>query len=198
MRSPFPGVDPYPENPVLWPDVHNRLIAAVSDAISPLVFPKYYVAFERRTYALAKGDWLLVGGETVQELGEPTAETRVLEVAMPAVDEVTDAYLEVHDVKHGTLVTVIELLSPGNKLHAAGRADYLTKRAQISRTRTSLVEIDLLRVGEPMPLVGSLPRGGYRILVSRGARLSRFVTASAAQKERLAGGLVGQFKQSGL
>jgi hypothetical protein len=28
LASPFPGMDPYLERPDLWPDVHNRLIAA--------------------------------------------------------------------------------------------------------------------------------------------------------------------------
>jgi hypothetical protein len=49
VPSPFPGVDPYLENPELWPDVHNRLIAALGDDLSPLLRPRYYVALEERT-----------------------------------------------------------------------------------------------------------------------------------------------------
>jgi hypothetical protein len=31
MPSPFPGMDPYLENPEFWPGVHNRLIVAIID-----------------------------------------------------------------------------------------------------------------------------------------------------------------------
>ena len=33
MPSPFPGMNPYLENPELWPEVHHRLITAI--AIAP-------------------------------------------------------------------------------------------------------------------------------------------------------------------
>ena len=52
MDTPFPGMDPYLEHPALWPDVHNRFIAAIADAAVPLVAPRYYVALERRGYLL--------------------------------------------------------------------------------------------------------------------------------------------------
>ncbi|MEZ4633510.1 MAG: DUF4058 family protein [Caldilineaceae bacterium] len=53
MQCPFPGMDPYLEHLSLWPDVHNRLIAAMADALVPKVAPRYYVALEQRTYLLA-------------------------------------------------------------------------------------------------------------------------------------------------
>jgi hypothetical protein len=34
-------MDPYLEHPALWPDVHNRLVAALGDAITPLLAPRY-------------------------------------------------------------------------------------------------------------------------------------------------------------
>lgn len=45
--------------------------------------------------------------------------------------------------------------------------EYETKRRQVLMTLTSLVEIDLLRSGEPMPMK-PLPKSFYRILVRRG------------------------------
>lgn len=44
MSSPFPGMNPYLENPELWPEVHSRLIIAIADAIAPQLRPKYRVA----------------------------------------------------------------------------------------------------------------------------------------------------------
>ncbi len=49
MRPPFPGMDTYLEHPALWPDVHNSLIAAIRNALTPKVAPRYYIALERRT-----------------------------------------------------------------------------------------------------------------------------------------------------
>ena len=48
MNTPFPGMDPWLEHPILWPDVHNRLIAALADVIAPLIAPRYFVRMERR------------------------------------------------------------------------------------------------------------------------------------------------------
>ena len=33
MESPFPGMDPYLEEPSFWPDVHHELIATIRDQI---------------------------------------------------------------------------------------------------------------------------------------------------------------------
>jgi hypothetical protein len=66
-------------------------------------------------------------------------------------------------------VTVIEVLSPTNKLRQPGRRQYLRKRERIFESRTSLIEIDLLRAGKRMPIeIASPVTGEYRILVSRG------------------------------
>jgi hypothetical protein len=88
---------------------------------------------------------------------------------VPVADEVEECYLEVRDVESGTLVTLLELLSPGNKLHRRGREDYLVKRQEVFATRTSFVEVDLLREGEPMPVEGPRHAADYRILVRRGS-----------------------------
>ncbi len=49
MRPPFPGMDPWLENPTIWPDVHNSLIAAIRDVLAPVVQPRYFVGVESRT-----------------------------------------------------------------------------------------------------------------------------------------------------
>ncbi len=51
MPSPFPGMNPYLELPALWHEFHNRLIVAISDALTPYLQPRYYVAVETRTYS---------------------------------------------------------------------------------------------------------------------------------------------------
>jgi len=182
MRSPFPGMDPYLEHPALWPDVHNSLIAAIRDALAPLVAPRYYVGLERRTYRLGLDDLVFVGRPDVAvltgqaRLAEPEAPAyeiaagrppSPLWIELPMVDEVSESFLEVRIVPGGRVITVLELLSPANKLHPKGRQQYEDKRAAILDSRTSLVEVDLMRAGEPMPMRAPAMPGDYRILVSR-------------------------------
>jgi hypothetical protein len=78
----------------------------------------------------------------------------VLEVDVPMQEE-SENFLEVHEVKTGKLVTLMELLSPANKLHRQGREEYERRREYVFRSLTNLVKIDLLRVGNPMPVFGA-------------------------------------------
>ena len=88
-------------------------------------------------------------------------------------DEVSENFLEIHEVKTGKLITIVELLSPVNKLHRQGREEYERKRGYVFRSWTSLVEIDLLRAGDPMPVIGTRVKSDYRILISRGTQRPR-------------------------
>ena len=78
-------------------------------------------------------------------------------------------YLEVREVATKEVVTVIEVLSPSNKRPGKGRETYEEKRREVLGSPPHLVEIDLLRGGEPMPVSGKNIQGSYRILVSRSA-----------------------------
>jgi hypothetical protein len=67
------------------------------------------------------------------------------------------------------VVTVLELLSPWNKLASQDRRRYLAKRQRLLASPVHLVEIDLLRGrGARMPVRG-LPPCDYCALVSRAA-----------------------------
>jgi hypothetical protein len=175
-------MDPWLEHPAIWPDVHNSLIAAIRDEVVPRVAPRYYVGIEQRTYALKGGGLIFVGrpdiavGHTAVvdsafepvQLEESTA-VGILDVEVPEIDRLEEWFLEIHDVESGSLVTVLEVLSPANKIHAKGRKKYVVKRGRLLQSQANLVEIDLLRAGEPMPLQRKPPSTHYRILVSREA-----------------------------
>ena len=180
MNTPFPGMDPWLEHPILWPDVHNRLIAALADVIAPLIAPRYFVRMERRVYLVHPSDAELAGIPDLNILRErlfpyaPAAPppAGAYAVDLPAAEEVELGQLAVYAVdaptKERWLVTVIEVLSPVNKLSKDGRQKYLEKRAELLGKRVSLVEIDLLRAGEPLPMAGAVPHGDYRVVVARG------------------------------
>lgn len=163
-------MDPYLEHPALWPDVHNALIAATRDLIAPTLRPRYYVRLEERVYA-DEPDFVGRHDFAGPVRHGPSGQFRT--VTIPEVERVLETYLEVHAVDEGQVVTVLELLSPGNKRPGDGRRMYEEKRLRILGTRTNLVEVDLLRAGEPMTVYGATRTSDYRILVSRGERRPR-------------------------
>jgi len=140
------------------------------------------VGLERRTYLLKADDLVVIGrpdiavasaAEVSALAPQPATSVTVLEVEVPMQDEVSENFLEIHEVKTGKLITLLELLSPVNKLHKQGREEYERKRGYVFRSWTHLVEIDLLRAGDPMPVVGAQVQSDYRILVSRGTQRPR-------------------------
>ena len=69
------------------------------------------------------------------------------------------------------VVTVIEVLSPGNKRPGSdGRREYLNKRETVLRSPAHLLELDLLRGGERLPTIEALPRADYYAFVCRARR----------------------------
>jgi hypothetical protein len=179
MPSPFPGMNPYLEHPNRWSTVHNRMIVALADVLTPQLLPKYQVNIEKRVYEVIDVNSVLVGKPdvTVQRPRYPSSErssnvaisatpAEPIKVAVPMMEEVREAYLEIKEAATQLVITAIEILSPTNK-RGDGRQKYLQKRQQVFNSRTHLVEIDLLRDGEPLPIAGHLPSSSYRILVSR-------------------------------
>ncbi|MFB2923709.1 DUF4058 family protein [Aerosakkonema funiforme] len=189
MPSPFPGMNPYLENPELWSEVHHRLITAIADAIAPDLRPKYYVGIEKRTYLSDIEDSVLVGIPDVAVYAKRTAatptrisstdasrsnvalasQTEATSVTIPLPEEVRESYLAIKEVGTGTVVTVVEILSPKNKRGKEGRKSYESKRQQVLASLTNLVEIDLLRSGKPMRIIEKI-QSDYRILISRANR----------------------------
>lgn len=178
MPTPFPGMDPYLEKPGLWKQVHTDLMVDIRRYLAPLVRPKYQVAIEQRNFlSLATGD-PSVGEPDVLVIApagrQPVELTRTgatlvangsYRVTLPETQERIERYLAVRDIESGEVITVIEILSPTNKLE--DRQRYLRKRQRVLDSLTNLVEIDLLRSGKAMPMLGEFPKTVYRILVSR-------------------------------
>lgn len=179
MPSPFPGMNPYLENPTLWPEVHSRLIVAIADGLNPQLMPKYRAAIERRVYDLQGDEAVLIGIPDVtlerRLASEIAAQNTVatmkpaspMKVRVPMPLELRESYLQIQEIDTGEVVAAVELLSPTNKRSGTGRNAYEEKRREILSSRTHLIEIDLLRSGEPMALAAGQLKSHYRILVSR-------------------------------
>lgn len=173
-------MNPYLENPELWSSVHSRLIVAIADELVDHLSEKYQVEIEKRTYFSNDEESILVGipdvaiatNASASAAGSKSTLTlpvRPETVTVPLAEEVTERYLEIREVATGRVVTVIELLSPKNKRPGEGRIAYLRKRNQVLASTSHLVEIDLLRGGQPLPMSGKHP-SHYRILVCRSDR----------------------------
>ena len=179
MESPFPGMDPYLEEPSFWPDVHHELIATIRDQIQGQLSSGYravitpYVAFEsieitpvRRAVpdvAIIERDF--PGGTT----GEAAAIAEA-PLTLPALMVVPVEYarIEIRTVRDQVLVTAIELLSPANKRPGADGADaYEQKRQEIFSSSAHLLELDLLRAGRRPQVARPLPAAPYFIFLSR-------------------------------
>ena len=50
MPSPFPGMDPYLEDPVFWPGCHTTLLTAVRAALTPQLPPGYFAELEQHIW----------------------------------------------------------------------------------------------------------------------------------------------------
>ena len=186
MPSPFPGMDPYLENTSIWPDVHSALMVAIRDAIAAQLSARYYVALENRVYLNEPGEpdvfripdvSVLSASENGDASGDgvmamyDTLRGAAVAVEIPIPEEVRETYLEIRDSEHHYMITAIELLSPTNKRPGRGRLLYEEKRRELLGTWTNLVEIDLLRAGEPMAFrANGIIRSDYRILVGRGGK----------------------------
>jgi Protein of unknown function (DUF4058) len=181
MPSPFPGMNPYLEHPELFPGLHHLLISEIAKLLTPKLRPKYRVAVEVRMYETTDNSSLLVGipdvivksrqtatDSTIANVAVAAPTSEPLKVKIPMPVAIKEGYLEVREVGTEILVTTIEILSPANKRHGKGRKMYEEKREQVLANRTNLVEIDLLRKGNPMPMIGNNISSHYRILVCRG------------------------------
>jgi hypothetical protein len=87
---------------------------------------------------------------------------------------VRQGFIEIIDIKSGRrVVTVIELLSPSNKLRGPGRRLYLKKQAELRKGGVSLVEINLNRTGRhvltvPFDQIPNGHRTAYAACIRRG------------------------------
>jgi hypothetical protein len=208
MPSPFPGMDPYLEEPRRWPDVHQSLITYIRDALQPAVRPRYFARMGERVYimnpprAIAPDIFLIarpkpdVGGRRVREpgasYGAPAVEADIpLLIDMPPV-EYREPFVEIVQ-GDGEVVTVIEVLSPANKTPGEGYRQYRRKQEQLLASPLHLIEIDLLAAGLPTLFVAQselvavppVPPHRYLISVRRGTEPDRFETYPVSLPNRL-------------
>jgi hypothetical protein len=184
MPSPFPGMDPYLEDPDLWPDVHARLIGEVQADLNRQIAPNYVARVEQRVFISDENDPardLIVPDVRVVRSDRQVAVPSMTAAQQPADDavesfevttetdeEIFESFVRVYDRRDRSIITLIEVLSPANKTSgSAGRRAYREKRQEVLASPAHFVEIDLLRAGTRSFVLEQLPAYDYLVHVSR-------------------------------
>ena len=175
-------MDPYLEAPDIWVDFHGRLAEVISSELNRKLPARYVarlsprVVYEFVEIAETLGIRPDIGVYETQtmeraETPTPAAVTTITApvISLVALEEPVRLFsVEIREVGTMRLVTAIEILSPANKRSGSdARAEYLDKRRALLRSNTHLIEIDLLRSGERMPLEKPVPKAAYYIVLSR-------------------------------
>ncbi len=184
MRSPFPGMDPYLEDPGGWGGVHDALIALIREQLNRKLGPGYIADGDTRVYIVAPDEqrWIFPDVYIIEtprpaaRLGGSSVIAAPVRVNLAEATTVRQPYILIRDRASRNVVTIIELLSPLNKtptpqsgVAPAARLEFLQKRRETPASTAHWLEIDLVRAGERPPEV----RGAsdyYALLKRSGAK----------------------------
>ncbi len=149
MSSPFPGMDPYLEAPALWPLFHHQMIVGLAEVLQPSLADRYRLQFGTRVYST--------------ELPLFTSIIR---------EEHHETFGELRQRSNGRLVTLLELISPTNRVTTIGRDEYSARRDDARKQGANLVECDLVLQGQTCLDVPDdmLAECDYAVAISRGGR----------------------------
>ena len=180
FTNPFPGMNPYLESVPWWREIHNTLISEIRYFLREALPINYLVTMEERATVIHNPPQdpvrrypiiqdITIAAERNQELaGVGSVDGQAVTVVLPDVYPAYERYIHIRTENRSEVITIIEILSPTNKHSGRGRDSYLQKRNQIlNSSATHLVEIDLLRDGDPMPVIGYDGGDPYRLMVSR-------------------------------
>lgn len=164
MPSPFPGMDPYLENPKLWPAFQHQLLACLYQILLPGLVDRYRARVGTRSY--------------VSEMALFTSIIR---------EQYSEEFIEIRNRTDGKLVTLLEVVSPANKTTPAGRQAYLDARQLAVAQKAGIVEIDLVMQGKPTLTYSrdGLPEYDYAVTVTRTNAPDRYEIYTATLQKRL-------------
>lgn len=196
MNTPFPGMDPYLEHPILWEGVHARLINSLADQLQPRLDPRYVTSIEERVFIEGPQRripdlWVQRSSSQAPLEAKPTTDTDTAVILEIEDLEVRETRIEILDAYNEMkLVTLIELLSPTNKAAGPGRDSYIQKQHEILERDCHLIEIDLLRRGQrvlsvPEWKLGELGPFESIVCVNRWTARQRFEVYPRRLRQRL-------------
>ena len=164
MPSPFPGMDPYLEEEKLWPAFQHQLVACLHQILLPGLVDRYRARVGQRQYTT-----------------EQVLFTSIVR------EQHVEEFIEIRQRGDGRLVTLVDVVSPANKLSVAGRQAYLDKRREGKACGASLVELDLVLQGQPTLEYSrdGLPDWDYAVTVTKSNQPERHEIYTATLQKRL-------------
>src|SRR5437763_1456616 len=164
MPSPFPGMDPYLEDEVLWPCFHHQLVTCLYQILLPGLVDRYRARLGQRLYAT-----------------EQALFTSIIR------QEHHEDFIEIRQRCDNRLVTLIDVVSPANKTSTTGRQAYLDRRQEGRLANANLVEIDLVLQGQPTLDFSrdGLPDWDYAVTVTRSTQPERYEIYTSTLQKRL-------------
>jgi hypothetical protein len=157
-------MDPYLEDETLWPVFHHQIVTCLYQILLPGLVDRYRARVGQRHYT------------TEQPLF-----TSIIR------EEHHEELIEIRQRSDGRLVTLVDVVSPANKMIEKGRQAYLEKRREGKTAGANLVEIDLVLQGQPMLDYSreGLPDWDYAVTVTRATQPDRFEIYTATLQKRL-------------
>jgi hypothetical protein len=157
MPGPFPGMDPFLEEESLWPWFQHQLAITLCQTLVPT----------------ASG---------------PRYRVQITTRRFPiGHQEHNEEYLAIRARVDDHLVTVIDIVSPANKLTEPGRRAYLDTRRAAREAGASIVEIDLILRGKPTLDYSreGLPAWDYAVTTVGQTAPDRYEIYTSALEKRL-------------
>jgi hypothetical protein len=157
-------MNPYLEQEDLWPTFHHQLVTCLYQTLLPTLVDHYKARVGQRRY--------------ITEMVLFTSITR---------EEHQEEFIEIRQRGENRLVTLVEVVTPGNKTTTAGRNAYLNKRREGKSAAANLVEIDLVLQGKATLDYSreGLPDWDYAVTVTRATQPDRYEIYKATLQERL-------------
>jgi hypothetical protein len=157
-------MDPYLEDDAVWPVFHHQLVMCLYQILLPGLVDRYRARVNQRHY--------------VTEQALFTSVVR---------EEHHEDYIEIRQRSDGRLITLVDVVSPANKVIPTGRAAYLEKRREGKNANANLVELDLVLQGQPTLEYSrdGLPDWDYAVTVTRATQPERYEIYTATLQKRL-------------
>jgi hypothetical protein len=181
-------MDPYIEASGLWGDFHPHLIEKICERLADAAPDRYLVRTGERSYlVLVESNGKIshpflpdVSVSTPRgrkkpakkgsvALAEPAGDIEPVTMRAFIEEEHRETFVEIYEAEpEQRLVATVEVLSPSNKRPGTpGWELYQRKRQSLLLGDVNLVEIDLLRGGQRMPMLDPWPDSPYTLLVAR-------------------------------